>query len=87
MNTATETDFLAELFGGSGHALTEEEHAANIAAHRAQYAANEAARKAEKDALRCPRCAGSGRLSQFSHRKGGECFLCGGSGVFAGYAA
>jgi hypothetical protein len=34
-------------------------------------------------ALRCPKCAGSGRIAQFSHRKGGECFLCGGSGVFS----
>lgn len=35
----------------------------------------------------CPRCAGTGRLAQFQHRKGGECFGCGGRGVFSRYAA
>ena len=48
-------------------------------------AAERAARIAEKEAHRCPRCMGEGRIAQFTHRKGGECFLCGGSGVFAGY--
>jgi hypothetical protein len=33
--------------------------------------------------MRCGRCAGTGFLSQFQHRKGGECFACGGSGVRA----
>jgi DnaJ-class molecular chaperone len=28
----------------------------------------------------CPRCSGSGRLSYYSHVKGGECFACHGSG-------
>ena len=30
----------------------------------------------------CPRCAGKGHLPQFSHRKGGECYGCGGTGLF-----
>lgn len=28
----------------------------------------------------CPRCSGSGRLSYYSHNKGGECFKCHGKG-------
>ncbi len=28
----------------------------------------------------CPRCGGSGKLSQFLHVKGGVCFLCNGTG-------
>jgi len=59
--------------------------AARIAAVEAADKAANAARIAELAAMRCPRCMGEGRISQFSHRKGGECFLCGGSGVFAGY--
>lgn len=52
-----------------------------VARERAEMAAENATRAA----LRCPRCMGEGRLSQFMHHKGGECFLCGGSGVFSGY--
>ena len=33
-------------------------------------------------ANRCPKCAGEGYLPQFSHRKGGECYTCSGTGVF-----
>jgi hypothetical protein len=29
----------------------------------------------------CTRCAGSRFISQFQHRKGGECFRCGASGI------
>lgn len=29
----------------------------------------------------CSRCAGSGRIAQFQHRNGGECFRCGATGV------
>lgn len=29
----------------------------------------------------CSRCGGEGRISAFQHRKGGECFRCGGSGL------
>ena len=91
--TTTDTDFLAVLFPESTR-----QTGAEIAASLQFAQANEAARcesvrralessKGEKIApeLRCPRCAGEGRLSQFMHRKGGECFLCGGSGVFSGY--
>ncbi len=46
-----------------------------------------AALAAAKVANRCPKCMGAGRLPQFAHRKGGECFTCGGSGVFAAYLA
>lgn len=83
------TDYLVELFGGG---VTEEERIAGLskmeaeeAARLESLAAEIAAKKAEREAMRCPRCAGEGRLSQFMHRKAGECFLCGGSGVFAGY--
>ncbi len=61
--------------------------AARIAAVEAADKAANTARLAERAALRCPRCMGEGRLSQFMHRNGGECFLCGGSGVFSGYTA
>lgn len=29
----------------------------------------------------CSRCAGSGRIAQFQHRNGGECFRCGATGI------
>ena len=61
--------------------------ASRIAAVEAADKAANAARIAERAALRCPRCMGSGRLPQFMHRNGGECFLCGATGVFSGYAA
>ncbi len=35
----------------------------------------------------CPRCAGSGRLSYYSHVKAGECFKCHGRGFIAARAA
>ena len=71
--------------------------AANVAEAK-RIAAAEAAAKEENDARvarfaaerranRCPKCAGSGNLPQFQHRKGGECFTCGGTGVFVRYAA
>ena len=28
----------------------------------------------------CYKCMGEGRIAYFSHRKGGECFACGGTG-------
>lgn len=30
----------------------------------------------------CPRCNGTGHLPQFGHIQSGECFQCGGSGIF-----
>ena len=33
---------------------------------------------------RCPRCGGSGRISQYSHISAGQCFLCGGRGRTGG---
>jgi hypothetical protein len=64
---------------------------ARIAQVEADDKAANAARLAEtarlKVANRCPKCMGAGRLPQFAHRKGGECFTCGGSGVFAAYRA
>lgn len=35
----------------------------------------------EFKAMPCSRCAGSGRIAQFQHRNGGECFRCGATGV------
>jgi hypothetical protein len=65
---------------------------ASIAAHRAAHAAiiaADAARVARLTADRstnaCPRCGGRGYLPQFQHRKGGECFACGSTGVFNRY--
>lgn len=54
-------------------------------AEAAEKAAN-AARVAERAAMRCPKCMGEGRIAHFTHIKGGVCFQCRGSGVFAGYA-
>lgn len=89
---ANEIDFLAVLF--AGETRTADEVAADMEAARAVEAAriaavkaDTAARAAAKIANACPRCAGSGYLPQFQHRKGGECFACGASGVFARYAA
>lgn len=82
-----EPDFLDVLFNGG---LTEEQvmqGQAAMAAKLQQERAERAARLAAEVARRCPKCGGEGRIAQFSHRKGGECFLCGGSGVFAGYRA
>ena len=80
MDNANTPDWMNELFG-HGH-TGESVHEAYAREKAAQ-----AAEKAERDRLRCPKCAGAGRLPQFQHRNGGECFLCGGSGVFAGYTA
>lgn len=77
-------DFLSILFSGEAVGPTQAEIEA---AERAEMAAERAARAALEIANRCPKCMGEGRLSQFSHRKGGECFTCGGSGVFARYTA
>lgn len=84
----TEIDYLDFLFTNDETVIAANRaEAARIAAIEAADKAAETARAAERIALRCPRCMGSGFLSQFTHRKGGECFLCGGSGVFAGRAA
>ena len=75
-------DFINELFSGEATGPTEVERIAEeLEKSRAEYKA----RKTEAARLRCPKCAGEGRLSQFMHRNGGECFLCGGTGVFSGY--
>lgn len=77
-------DFLSILF--SGEAAVGPSPAEIEAAERAEMAAERAARTALAAANRCPKCMGEGRLPQFSHRKGGECFTCGGSGVFTRFA-
>lgn len=76
--------YLNELFGD----MTEADHAASAAvmAHRDALMAKPATPTAAT-AAPCPKCMGSGRISAFQHIKGGECFTCGGSGVFAGYRA
>lgn len=79
-------DFLEILFSGEADA-TIEIPAAQAAREVAEMKAERAARAAEEAARRCPRCMGEGRLSQFMHRKGGECFACGGSGIFTRFAA
>lgn len=85
---ANETDWLAELFGATPQ--TSEEIAAGLARMAAEEAARlaglraaEAARLAAQAAARCPKCAGRGRLPQFQHIKGGECFACGATGLFS----
>lgn len=79
-------DFLEILFTNDKAVIAANKaEAARIAAVEASEKAANAARIAERSAMRCPRCMGEGRISQFMHRKGGECFLCGGTGVFAGY--
>ena len=82
--TAQEADYLEFLFSGPETGPSVYETAER---ELAEMAAEKAARVVAEIASRCPRCAGSGRLAQFAHRNGGECFLCGGSGVFAGYSA
>ena len=72
---------------GAGAVRSAETVQETEARERAGIAAEYAARKAAEVANRCPRCMGEGRIAQFTHRKGGECFLCGGSGVFARYTA
>ena len=61
--------------------------AERIAKAEAEMRAADVARAAERTANRCPKCMGEGRLPQFSHRKGGACFTCGGTGVFTRYTA
>jgi DnaJ-class molecular chaperone len=85
------TDYLDLLFPGHETTTAEEIEAglqtmrdSEAARHEAMAAAT-AAREAEKAANRCPKCMGEGRIAQFSHRKGGECFTCGGTGVFTKY--
>lgn len=83
-------DYFEALFGQTLTAEQSADHAAFLArcdAEEAERKANIARRAEEKIKFRCPRCAGEGRLSQFMHRNGGECFLCGGTGVFSGYSA
>lgn len=77
----TNTDFLSILFSGEADA-TAETPAQQAAREIAEMTAERAARIAEEVARRCPRCMGEGRLAQFTHRKGGECFACGGTGLF-----
>lgn len=89
---ANDTDFLSALFGNDTRPAEQKatDFAAYIAggaaAHSAAIAAD-AARVAklavDKAANACPKCAGRGYLPQFQHRKGGECFACGATGVFA----
>ncbi len=88
----TRPAWMIELFGDA--IATPEETAAGLEALRAQDQARlqaqrdaQEARDAERAANRCPKCMGEGRIPQFAHRKGGECFTCGGTGVFARYAA
>jgi DnaJ-class molecular chaperone len=84
-------DYLDELF--PGHELrTQAEAEAGMETARLEEAARieafharAAAAQAERQANACPKCAGSGYLSQFAHIKGGECFTCGGTGVFSRY--
>ncbi len=91
MNTAQITnDYFAVLFPGGVDAV---ESAANMEAAQAQESARVAAVKAAmiaaesaKLAARCNRCMGSGKLAQFTHRAGGVCFACGGSGLFSRFA-
>lgn len=74
-------DYLAELFGH----MTAEDHAACSAdnAHRASLLADPVR---PASSTPCPKCSGTGNIPQFQHRKGGECFTCGGSGIFARFA-
>lgn len=79
-------DYLEILFTNDETVIAANKaEAARIAAIEAADKAAHAAHMAERAAMRCPRCMGEGRIAQFTHRKGGECFLCGGSGVFSGY--
>lgn len=80
------TCYLEELFGNATPAqiaqdVADQEYRARKDAERA------AAKPAKAAAIHCPKCMGSGRISSFQHIKGGECFSCGGSGVFANYRA
>ena len=85
-------DWMAVLFPEGRGMQTPEEVEAGLAVVReveqqrlAALAATNAARAAEAAANACPKCGGAGYLSQFAYHKGGECFACGGTGVFARY--
>jgi hypothetical protein len=85
MNTAATDDYFATLFPGFDAAESAANMAAALAADAARIAsvkADVAASAAAKLAASCPRCMGSGKLAQFTHRAGGVCFACGGSGLF-----
>ena len=69
--------YLDELFGH----LTADDHAA-IEADKAHRDTLRNTPRAAGTAAPCPKCMGSGRISSFQHIKGGECFSCGGSGLF-----
>ena len=92
MTTTNEIDFLSVLFSGENRTAQEIE-ASMEAARAAEVARIEALKAALAAAARakienaCPKCAGRGYLPQFAHRKGGECFACGATGVFTRYAA
>ncbi len=76
-----ETDYLDELFGSG--AVECEPESARLARELAEIREEKAAREKEKAKNRCPRCGGNGRISCFSHFKGGECFQCGGTGILS----
>ena len=91
-NAATADNWITELFGIDTR--TAEEIEAGMQAARAAEAARVAAVLADRAAAArakienaCPRCSGRGYLPQFQHRKGGECFACGATGVFTRLAA
>jgi DnaJ-class molecular chaperone len=73
--------YIEELFGNATP-----EQIAQDEANKAFFARKDAERAAAKTsksaAVNCPKCMGSGRISSFQHIKGGECFSCGGSGLF-----
>ena len=70
--------YLDELFGH----LTADDHAV-IEADKAHRDTLRNTPRAAATAAPCPKCMGSGRISSFQHVKGGECFSCGGSGLFS----
>lgn len=79
-------DYLVELFGENPVEcpVLRAEADALIAADKARVArvkAEDEARRIERIRSCCPRCGGQGRISSFSHIKGGECFTCGGTGI------
>jgi DnaJ-class molecular chaperone len=86
---AEDVDFLTLLFGGpqddcevqAGLEAAQKKEQARLAALASEKQAAQAFAAANK----CPKCSGSGYLAQFSHRKGGECYTCGGSGIFSRY--
>ena len=71
-------EWWAELFNGD-----EVQNRAIAAQEEADYAIVCAKREAARLALVCQRWSGKGRLSGYSHIKGGECFRCNGSGIFS----